>query len=314
MPPLRALNLNLLPILRTLLQERGVSRAAHGLGLSPAATSEALAQLRVHFADPLLVRVGAQMVLTPRAEALRERVEQVCTELEDMLSPPAFEPAEAARTFVVSTTDHYVYLFGQALIQRVAAQAPRAKLHFVPWTADAPERMAAREIDLCLMPRFMIDDLASPQVRVKTLFSDRLVLIFASQHPLAGQATLRPADLAPYRQILFTVDAVEDKRRRSRPWGEAESVARVWPLLLAPLLLPGTDHLSVVPWSLAVRLARDLPLQWREWPAAEPEVHACVAWSTVVDADAGHRWFRGLVAEALQAPSPSPPPPPLAPS
>jgi DNA-binding transcriptional LysR family regulator len=64
-------DLNLLMALDALLTERSVSRAAEKIGLSQPATSHALGRLRQIFNDPLLVRVGTRMDLTPRAEALR---------------------------------------------------------------------------------------------------------------------------------------------------------------------------------------------------------------------------------------------------
>ncbi len=61
---LRAVNLNLLPVLRELLRERSVTRAAEKLHLTQSGVSEALSRLRYHFQDELLVRVGRKMIPT----------------------------------------------------------------------------------------------------------------------------------------------------------------------------------------------------------------------------------------------------------
>ena len=68
---LAALDLNLLVALDALLLEANVSRAAMRVGLSQPAASHALQRLRDMLGDPLLVRTGARMELTPRAQALR---------------------------------------------------------------------------------------------------------------------------------------------------------------------------------------------------------------------------------------------------
>jgi hypothetical protein len=68
---LNSLDLNLLVALDALLKEANVSRAAMRIGLSQPATSHALQRLRDIFGDPLLVRSGARMELTPRAQGLR---------------------------------------------------------------------------------------------------------------------------------------------------------------------------------------------------------------------------------------------------
>lgn len=65
-------DLNLLIALDALIAEVNVTRAARRLGLSPSAMSRTLTRLRATTGDPLLVRAGRQMVLTPYAEAIRE--------------------------------------------------------------------------------------------------------------------------------------------------------------------------------------------------------------------------------------------------
>ena len=63
-------DLNLLVVLRMLLESGSVTDAGRRLGLSPSATSHALGRLRAAFGDPLLVREGNGMVPTPRARQL----------------------------------------------------------------------------------------------------------------------------------------------------------------------------------------------------------------------------------------------------
>ena len=90
---LAALDLNLLVALDALLLEANVSRAAMRIGLSQPAASHALQRLRDIFGDPLLVRVGARMQLTPRAQAAARgsRVRP------DIAARPAERPAPLSR-------------------------------------------------------------------------------------------------------------------------------------------------------------------------------------------------------------------------
>lgn len=93
-------DLNHLLALDALLQEVSVSGAARRLGLSTPAMSHALARLRERFDDPLLVRAGRSMVLTPRAEGLRSSVREAVAAAGRVFSAPAaFEPSrlEGAR-------------------------------------------------------------------------------------------------------------------------------------------------------------------------------------------------------------------------
>ena len=67
---MEATDFGLLVSLDALLQEGSVTNAARRVGLSTPAMSHALARMRERLGDPLLVRSGRGMVLTPRAEAL----------------------------------------------------------------------------------------------------------------------------------------------------------------------------------------------------------------------------------------------------
>src|SRR6187402_1591819 len=93
---LSAIDLNLLVVLRALLTERHVTRAARQLGLSQSATSHALSRLRDLYGDPLLVRSGRALELTPRAAAILPQLERGLGELQASLSgQERFEPRRA---------------------------------------------------------------------------------------------------------------------------------------------------------------------------------------------------------------------------
>src|SRR6187402_2855078 len=93
---LSSIDLNLLVVLRALLRERHVTRAARDLGLSQSAASHALSRLRELYDDPLLVRSGRTLELTPRAVALLPMLERGLVELQGSLQAEApFEPKRA---------------------------------------------------------------------------------------------------------------------------------------------------------------------------------------------------------------------------
>src|SRR5919201_6442923 len=88
---LNSLDLNLLNALDALLREANVSRAALRLGLSQPAASHALQRLRDIFGDPLLVRTGVRMELTPRALALRAPLSLALEQVRGLFVPDAFD-------------------------------------------------------------------------------------------------------------------------------------------------------------------------------------------------------------------------------
>ena len=94
-----ALNLNLLPVLDALLAERNVSRAGARVGLSQPAVSNALAQLREYFGDPLLVRKGNAWCRPSARSPSRDRCARRLMALEQGLGRRAvFDPAIASAT------------------------------------------------------------------------------------------------------------------------------------------------------------------------------------------------------------------------
>ena len=71
------LDLNLLVILRELLRERNVTRAARQVGITQPAASAALGRLRRHFGDELLERTRGGFVLTPLGAQLATQIEVI---------------------------------------------------------------------------------------------------------------------------------------------------------------------------------------------------------------------------------------------
>src|ERR1043166_5943794 len=94
---LGALDLNLLVALYALLREASVSRAAMRVGLSQPAASHALRRLRDVLGDPLLVRTGARMELTPRAQALRGPLAQALEQVRTLFTRDEFDAGRSER-------------------------------------------------------------------------------------------------------------------------------------------------------------------------------------------------------------------------
>ena len=78
---LSAADLNLLPVLQVLLEERNVTRAAGRLNLTQPAISRNLARLRQLFNDPLFTRTPKGLSPTPRAQALALQLQQSLQDL-----------------------------------------------------------------------------------------------------------------------------------------------------------------------------------------------------------------------------------------
>src|SRR5688500_4975014 len=130
---LAALDLNLLVALDALLREASVSRAAERIGLSQPATSHALRRLRDLMGDPLLVRAGPRMELTPRAEALREPLAAALAQVQGLFAEDAFDPAVSRRRFKAMIPDVSTSVLLPAIVRRLEAEAPHVRLTLAPF-------------------------------------------------------------------------------------------------------------------------------------------------------------------------------------
>ena len=134
---LASLDLNLLVALDALLLEANVGRAAMRIGLSQPAGSHALRRLRDVLGDPLLVRVGARMELTPRAQALRGPLAQALDQVRGLFMPDEFDAARSERRFRLMMPDLAVELLMPPLMKKLDATAPGVRIDVVPWRGPA---------------------------------------------------------------------------------------------------------------------------------------------------------------------------------
>jgi DNA-binding transcriptional LysR family regulator len=125
---LTSLDLNLLVALDALLREASVSRAAMRIGLSQPAASHALQRLRELIGDPLLVRSGARMELTPRALALRAPLAQALDQVRALFVPDDFDASRSERQFRLMMPDLAVELLMPPLMEKVTRLAPNVTI------------------------------------------------------------------------------------------------------------------------------------------------------------------------------------------
>ena len=148
---LNSLDLNLLVALDALLREANVSRAAMRIGLSQPAASHALQRLRDLIGDPLLVRTGARMELTPRAQALRAPLAQALDQVRSLFIPDDFDAARSERQFRLMMPDLAVELLMPPLMEKITRVAPNVRIDVVPWRGPAIFTAEfARTIDLVI--------------------------------------------------------------------------------------------------------------------------------------------------------------------
>ncbi len=293
-------DLGALVTLDALLQTSSVSAAAGRLGLSTPAVSHALARLRERFGDPLLVRAGRRMVLTPRAEALRPQVhEALAVAAQVFVSPTLFEPETLDRTFTVSMTDYVLAVFGGALEERLCARAPNLDLRVLANAVDDPERLRSGETDLAIG----IYGQLPPEMRTRPLITDRLICVVREGHPVVRkrlsieQFTRLPhVQIAPRGRPGGYVDDLLAERGLSR------RVARAFPYFRVALETTArADYILTVSERIARALGPQLGLRLLEPPLPLEPFALSMVWHPRFASDPGHTWLRQQLVEVTQA-------------
>lgn len=293
------MDLSQLPTLDALLQESSVTGAARRVGLSTPAMSHALARLRVALGDPLLVRAGRTMVLTPRAQALRPRVHALMQEAQLALAPPLpFSPQTLERTFSVRVTDYVLTLLGLTLDRLLQHEAPGVDLRFVPNSPDDPALLREGESDLAVG----IYGALPPELRSRQLLTDRLICVVRADHAAVGKRlTLDQFVRLPHIQVA----------PRARPGGYVDDmlaerglqrrVVRAVPYFTTALQLAAqTDYVLTIPERVARLWAPQLRLRILDPPLALRPYALNLVWHPRFDADAGHRYLRDLFVAAAR--------------
>ncbi|MEO6920060.1 MAG: LysR family transcriptional regulator [Collimonas sp.] len=295
-------DLNLLIALDALLTDASVAGAARRLGLSASAMSRTLTRLRTATDDPLLVRAGRRMVLTPCAEALRERARNAVHEARAVLRPSASEPdfATLQRTFTIRANDGFVEAFAATLIAAVSAEAPLVRLRFMPKAEKTSAHLREGVADLEIG---VVSDMG-PEVRVQALFRDRFVGVVRKGHPLATTGEVTAERYAAFGHVVAS--------RRGRSSGPVDvalaalglerTVVAVVPSFPAAIAVArASDLVALVPGSYLnapPQNQEDAPPATTyafELPVATERITISQMWHPRLELDPVHRWLRELV-------------------
>jgi DNA-binding transcriptional LysR family regulator len=289
-------DLTLLLTLDALLQEANVTRAAIRLGLSTPATSHALARIRERLGDPILVRAGRAMVLTPRAEELRPQVRSLVEDAARVLSAAApFSPRELKRTFTIYTTDHVLLVLGPAVDRILRREAPEVCLRFLPSVMEdwVPLRDGVADLSVCILGHF------PPEFRTRQLFTDRFVCVVRKHHPSAGRRLTLDQYLALDHIVVSPlgrpshVDAVLAER------GLERRIRRIVPFFNSGLLLAAaTDDVLTVSDRAALALAPTLGLRLVEPPLPLSSYSLNLLWHPRLENEPANRWLRDVFVRA----------------
>lgn len=297
---LASLDLNLLVALEALLQESSVGQAADRVSLSQPAMSHALKRLRVLLGDPLLVRAGARMQLTARAEALRHPVQDALTRVRDLLIGEGFEPARSTRTFRLFVADNASDLLLPLLLKRLEDEAPSVCIRVQPLVGNTWDPFElARFVDVaiaCIPSRFK-------GFYQQRLFTDRDACAVRRGHSSA-RLIAKPEAFLKAKHVAvvgreFAEDPVDTWLRRE---GRERNVVLTVPHYLQALhVVSESELIGVIPERLIRAYAGILDLDAIKVPLDVGTFEEYLLHPARSRDDPGCVWLRGILTEIAKS-------------
>ena len=297
---LAAIDLNLLFVLATVLEEQSATKAARTLHVTQSAVSNALRRARILFDDPLVLRRPHGLEPTPRAlamlPALRIWVEGARCLVAD---PPVFDPQRSTRIFRIACADAVAHILLQPILRILGRRAPGTRLRLLTLDRLITEDGLARgEVDLLVgIPPVVLEGHDAELV-----CRDPMACIVRQDHSkvrtrlsLDTYASLPHVDLA----LFDTVDDRIDRALRER--GRTRTVQVALPHFASvPLAIMETDCVATLSSRLARAFAARWPLRVLKPPVLLEPLEFQQVWHRRSESDDAVRFLRAVIREAAR--------------
>ena len=296
---MKRLDLNLLPIVIALYEERAVNKTATRLGMSQPAVSAALARLRKAFDDPLFVRTAHGMEPTPRVHALIVPARDVLSRVErDVLSGLAFDPATANTTFTFALSDVGEMVFLPRIMERLQTLAPLASVRSVALSpSDVREGLERGEVDLAVG---YFPDLETTNFFQQRLFTHHFCCLLRADHRISSKRLSMKQYLGLRHVAVHAAGRSQEifdrylVRNKIRP-----KVVLVTPHFMSlPPIISKSDLCATVPHAIGIFFAGSTNIKTVLPPFHDaPPIVLKQHWHRKAHHDPRHQWLRRLVSE-----------------
>ena len=176
------------------------SQAAARLHVTQPAVSKRIRQLESNVNAPLFDRIGKRSILTPNGRAFKPHAERILQELKSFRSGMSQQQDAPSGSLSFATSHHIgLHRLPQAL-REFKIRYPRVDLdlHFMD-SEDACSAIANNELELAIVT---LPEHGDERLHCEAIWTDRLVVVLASDHPLARSRHITPAALLPHPAIL----------------------------------------------------------------------------------------------------------------
>jgi DNA-binding transcriptional LysR family regulator len=252
--------------------------------------------LRVLFDDPILIRHGNRLMLSPKAERLAGPLDDVLAGVEAVVGLTPQPLSEIRQTVTLTSGDYALAGLLPDLWQWLQVRAPHLSVHAKPWPGpdDALRMVVDGTCDLLVAP---LEPLPA-KLHAQRLSRSSFVGIARSGHPIL-QRPSRECFMA-HRHVIVSSDGLFPSRIDLvlRRQGIARSVGLLVPShMLVAGLVATSDLLGVVPDGLAERRTDIAKFQL---PFELPGFDGGVVWHERSERDVAVSGVRDGIRELVQ--------------
>ncbi|WP_158971608.1 LysR family transcriptional regulator [Paraglaciecola sp. L3A3] len=301
------IDLNLLVYLDVLMREGNVTKAANQLGITQPAMSNNLKKLRELFKDPLLIRTSSGMLPTQRATQLQPIIRNVLSKLENTINTEIeFSSLISDRTFRVMASDYAESTLLMEVIRRLDKLAPNITLDLITPSDVTFHDVEQGKVDMAIN-RF--EEL--PQsFHQKVIWQDSFACVMNSRNPLVSEFNLdnylKNKHIWVSKTGFGVGVGIDPNAVQKLGWVDAELTKlgkkrdiRVFTrhYHVALQLAKEQNLVATLPKRAANLYKNDPNVKILEPPFYIPPFPLKMAWSAILQHDAGHIWLRRLITE-----------------
>lgn len=289
---LRQFDLNLLKVFDVLIEERNVTKSAKKLAMSQPAVSHALGRLRQQLDDPILIKAGNGMMVSPRALQIHSEMHSALKQIEKAISPqPSFDPKNDKREFAIASTDYVESLILPPLLSHIETHAPGISLNIQHLASSLP---------LDEIERGAIDIAIGMSVRTPKRFKSKLLLeddymcAVASNHPIIQEELTmeRYMDL-DHLLVAPAKNRLQVDKTLFAEMGRSPKVVANMPHFLAAMHATSESGVIVTGPALLLRkFQKSFNLHLIKPPFDLPLTKIDLVWHEFKENDPGIKWLR----------------------
>lgn len=286
---LRGVDLNLLTVFDAVMQEQNITRAAHNLGMSQPAVSNAVSRLKVMFNDELFMRQGRGIQPTQRARQLFGPIRQALQLVRNELPNAVFVPETSTRLFHLSIGSPHDMRFAPTIFSMINQQAPNIQLHLeADFDSSLADRLRYQEVDFVIdYTRFEQSGFCSTE-----LFKDELVLVASKAHPrIIGDINVEQLTKEKHAKLS---QAHGIKSFTEQAYKNLDCVSHYEGTSLSNVLyvVSQSELVTIAPRWLVEGSPNREQLQVLPVPFDCKEISGYLSWYESSEKDKGHHWLK----------------------